>query len=496
MRTRTSFVALASVLAMVLSMVGMATATAAPATDGWRHGWCSEDEGLTVVVDFGEESERGWEARCRIGGTYEGTGSSRLAAVEAVGYEVTLAPNGLIVRIDGVGNDMGMPEWWMYSGGQGLSGWGGTWELPGGDKTNWFYGVCFSMMGCTPRVDPQYRLATELSVDAPASVTEGAGGSVTVTINPSSASGEVELRGLPGGTLTAEANNGSATFELPTDLAPGEYDVTVNYGGDEGHSGSESDTVTIEVVEAAPVGTEASIDAPATVNEGEGGVVTVSVGPATATGDVELRGLPAGAITAALIDGVAVFDLPTDVPAGVYELSGHYLGDDDHTASATETVTLEVIAETVTEPSVTVPSEVTAGAEFEVTGSGFTPNAPVMFDLTSGDAPAGLASALFTIEIVATVNADAQGNVAATLTAPSNAGTYTLTLSDGNVSASTQLSVVAADAGTGGSGGTGGNAALPQTGADASAWWLALAALLVAAGSGAVVFGRRELMQR
>ena len=148
---RRAAVALAALVASSLA----APASAAPSESGWRDGWCKQGEGMTVVVDFGDHSERAWEARCRIGGDYQATtGDGRVDPLEAVGYDVTL-DGGLVTYIDGIGDDVW--PWWMYSVAHGGDAWSTTsYTLPEGERIDWFLGVCLSEAGCYPRVDPQF----------------------------------------------------------------------------------------------------------------------------------------------------------------------------------------------------------------------------------------------------------------------------------------------------------------------------------------------------
>lgn len=150
-------VVLAAGLALIFSMLGIASGTAAPASAGWHEGWCQEDEGLSVVVDFGEHSDREVETRCRVGGTYPDTGNRRKDVLESVGYEVTVT-SGMVSHIDGIG-DGGSP-WWKFSVSEGVGGWVDTpFEVPA-DATNWFQGVCLSQAGCYPSVEPQFGSGT------------------------------------------------------------------------------------------------------------------------------------------------------------------------------------------------------------------------------------------------------------------------------------------------------------------------------------------------
>ncbi len=153
-RRRASGLALTAVLALMLGLLSSAPASADPTGSGWREGWCKQGEGLTVVVDFGDGSERGWEARCKIGGTLASDGqATRKSALEAVGYEVTIT-NQMVSHIDGIGDELS--PWWRFTTSQMAAGWlSEPFEVPAA-ATNWFQGACLSEAGCAPRVPPQF----------------------------------------------------------------------------------------------------------------------------------------------------------------------------------------------------------------------------------------------------------------------------------------------------------------------------------------------------
>lgn len=283
MKTRTNLRTLATSLAaslaltvsaLALPVLGAAPASAAPATDGWHSGWCKQDEGLTVVVDFGAESERGWEARCRVGGQIDTSKSSRITALEAVGYDVRADRSGLIVEIGGVDAEAGDEyQWWMYSGSEGLTGWGGVWELPQANSTNWFYGVCLSAGGCVPRVDPQYQpvvtppVVKPPVVKPPVAKIAAAAPTLRITAKPTrKRAGKVTVRvparggrAVPKGTVSvvlkkgkttrtvrATLVGGSRTVTLPK-VKRGTWRTTVSYAGDANYQPSKSKIHRIKV---------------------------------------------------------------------------------------------------------------------------------------------------------------------------------------------------------------------------------------------------------
>jgi len=127
MKTRGVALAAAGTL---LSTALVAVATPAQAAT-WHQGWCLEDEGLAVVVDYGginvdDLPAEGWDVRCLIGGHIDaGTRPTYVAAMEAVGHTVAL--NGTYV--EGVNDvhefDHGT-SWWMFSGATIPGSWSGN----------------------------------------------------------------------------------------------------------------------------------------------------------------------------------------------------------------------------------------------------------------------------------------------------------------------------------------------------------------------------------
>ncbi|MCR1785906.1 hypothetical protein KVF89_25450 [Nocardioides carbamazepini] len=255
MRQRSYGLVLALILAF--SLLGVVSASAEPATSGWRAGRCAQNEGLTVVVDFGATSERGWEARCRIGGAP--LSDSRISALEAVGYGVGV-DCGLVLRIDGLGSaSCGSPPWWTYSSSEGTTGWTNDWSLDGTQSlTDWFYGVCLSDAPCSPRIPPQFGAGAP-ALPSPATDPQPPAAPVqptlkvtrkptttragTVRVDVASAAGQAAATGrvkvvLKKGAAKRRAKatltGGGAKVRLPR-LAKGVWKVTVRYLGDATH---------------------------------------------------------------------------------------------------------------------------------------------------------------------------------------------------------------------------------------------------------------------
>lgn len=112
--------ALAAAGALVISTLpGMLSP--AHAAD-WRTGWCQQDEGLSVVVDFGNEvadaiPAEGFLVRCLVGGVVESSPElSRVAALEAVGLSVEADRSGYVTAVEGIEEYSGDAMWWFFSG--------------------------------------------------------------------------------------------------------------------------------------------------------------------------------------------------------------------------------------------------------------------------------------------------------------------------------------------------------------------------------------------
>ena len=118
--------------------------------------------------------------------------------------------------------------------------------------------------------------------------------------------------------------------------------------------------------------------------------------------------------------------------------------------------------------TVTGPGTVAPGGIINLTGSGFGPNTPIAITISGGTVITGNVT-------------DASGNWTASIPAPNNLGTYTITVSGGQTTASTTVTVAA----------SGGGGGLPVTGSSNSFPLTQAGAALVAAGA-LVVFGVRR----
>jgi LPXTG-motif cell wall-anchored protein len=104
-----------------------------------------------------------------------------------------------------------------------------------------------------------------------------------------------------------------------------------------------------------------------------------------------------------------------------------------------------------------------------LSGTGFLPNAPITITINPGGV------------VVTGISSNGSGSFSASVTAPSNAGTYTVSATDGVNTSSTSVVVSA----------SGGGSALPVTGNSSSFPLAQLGATLLAVGA-LIVFGVRR----
>ncbi len=157
--------ALAAAGALVISTLpGMLSP--AHAAD-WRTGWCQQDEGLSVVVDFGNEvadtiPAEGFLVRCLVGGVVESSSPelSRVAALEAVGLSVESDRSGYVTAVEGIEEYSGDAMWWFFSGAAVPGAWdtGNHGIVANGPNVNKALGA--RLVGqdwvSTPRPTPQF----------------------------------------------------------------------------------------------------------------------------------------------------------------------------------------------------------------------------------------------------------------------------------------------------------------------------------------------------
>ncbi|WP_181410903.1 Ig-like domain-containing protein [Nocardioides humi] len=169
----------------------------------------------------------------------------------------------------------------------------------------------------------------------------GIGGTATPASDEVPLDGTVEL--YVDDTLIDEAEVGAdrtATLsgELP-ELTQGTHELRYVYSGGNGGlvKGAEH-TASLHVVAESSTTT---LEAPTTLGFGQGGAATATVTEG-ASGDVTLNGLPGGPLTVTLASGEATFEIPASLPAGGYELTASYAGDDTYASSVSAPVELTV----------------------------------------------------------------------------------------------------------------------------------------------------------
>lgn len=188
-------------ISTVLVAAPLTLPPSAHAAESWHHGWCAEDEGLSVVVDYGgiedpSIPDTGWEARCLVGGQVDpGADTTRVAALKAVGLTVE-ASGSYVEGINGVNEfDHGM-SWWMFSGATVPGTWdANNYDIAAGKNVAIGAKYVVDGDGNTPRPAPQF--AEPTGPTAPTEPTVPAVSGATPTISGTLRVGTT-LRATPG----------------------------------------------------------------------------------------------------------------------------------------------------------------------------------------------------------------------------------------------------------------------------------------------------------
>ncbi|MCF6379046.1 ExeM/NucH family extracellular endonuclease [Nocardioides KLBMP 9356] len=187
------------------------------------------------------------------------------------------------------------------------------------------------------------RVSSTVSGSA-ADIVWGDAGSVSVTVEPGTATGTVELRDgtdkIGEGTLGGDAT----TITIPAEaLSVGTHTLTLKYLGDDNTKPSQgSVSVTVTKAASSVSGTAADIV------WGDAGSVSVTVTPSAATGTVQLYAGATKMDEATLTSGAATLTIPAkSLPVGDHELTLEYLGDANHVADE-GTVTVNVVKASTT----------------------------------------------------------------------------------------------------------------------------------------------------
>jgi hypothetical protein len=171
--------------------------------------------------------------------------------------------------------------------------------------------------------------ATSLAVTAnPNPVTQGQNVTLTATVTPSTATGQVQFYGAGGFLGNGTLVNGAATFVIPT-INQNAITVYAIYPGDTNNANSTSPNLTITVIANTSVAISSS------QNPSQPGVsitFTANITPSTATGTVQF--LDEGALlgTGAVSGGSASFNMASFVP-GTHSITAVYSGDTNNATS-------------------------------------------------------------------------------------------------------------------------------------------------------------------
>jgi predicted extracellular nuclease len=186
------------------------------------------------------------------------------------------------------------------------------------------------------------RSATSVTATAPTLV-YGTGGDVTVSVDPSSATGEVTLAEGSTEIGSATLSDGTALVAVGgTALEPGQHVLTATYAGDAAHKGSSS-TVMVTVEQATPTITASA--SPATVKKRKGtATITVEVAAAGFTPTGRVGALVDGRLVTGQLgpDGVVRLEVGPFPTAGKRTVQITYAGD-GHTKEGRTTTTVTVV---------------------------------------------------------------------------------------------------------------------------------------------------------
>lgn len=301
--------ALASATALISTLFSVVPAQADAGS--WRPGWCREDEGLSIVVDYGPEGMEenpdlslpvtGWDIRCLVGGEITVDDDyTRITALRAAGY--ALEGDGYVTGINGVSSGNGF---WMFAGADVAAGeaWSqDRWNIAQfGPNTNIALGARYSSDwdDFVPRPNPAFGAPGVPSAPSAPTVSV-TGQSATVTWAAPADNGaaittyEVTLTPTAGAALSQKVTGTSATF---TGLGAGTWTAAVvatNSSGDSTsstHSQAFSVSAPVKPTPTAPARTTIQATAPsATWGARISSTVTVGAGArGTVTGTLNGR---------------------------------------------------------------------------------------------------------------------------------------------------------------------------------------------------------------
>ena len=168
-------------------------------------------------------------------------------------------------------------------------------------------------------------LTTTTLVAQPGQIIFGSTTSLTATVSPSAASGNVIFRDASSGVLgTATITAGSAVLNTST-LPAGMRSISADYSGDAVHASSLSAIATVSVLVASSTVTLMPLTA--SITAGTPLTLTAIVTPATATGTLTFRNGTASILGQATINHGTASLLLSSLPAGTYAITAEYPGD-------------------------------------------------------------------------------------------------------------------------------------------------------------------------
>jgi len=249
---------------------------------------------------------------------------------------------------------------------------------------------------------------------------------LTATVSPSTATGNVTFKDGATAIGSAALSGGTASI-LTSSLSIGSHSLTASYGGDTNDSVSASSAVTETVSQIAT--TTSLQGAPLSSTAGQAVVLTATVSPSSATGTVTFLDGPTSIGSAALNGGAASIST-SSLSTGNHSLTASYSGDANDFPSASSAVT-----ESVAQPAATTTTTALAASP--------NPSAPGQsVTLTATVTPAAATGSVSFIDSGALLGTGALNNGVATLsTAALSAGSHSLTASyAGNATYATSTS--------------------------------------------------------
>lgn len=233
-----------------------------------------------------------------------------------------------------------------------------------------------------PRQAPAQSTTTTLSVDPASPQDENASVTLTATIDPNAASGDVQFRNN-GANLGGPVTVSSGTASLTTsDLPVGENSLSAVYTPDSTRfNGSTSNTVpyTITATQANPTATSTSLSVspPGSADENEAVTLTAVVDPDRAVGAVQFKDGANNLGAPVRLTGGRATLTTSDLPVGERSLSAVFVpdNDDDFSGSTSNNVPYTITADEEPQPEPVIPEVPLAAllplAALGLAGAGF-----------------------------------------------------------------------------------------------------------------------------